>query len=360
MGRLIHQMSLLNPTSDPYPAQIQSYPQLRYMGNKYRLLPWIWEVLEGIQFKTALDLFSGSGSVAYLLKAMGKQVVTNDFLNFPHQLAMAAVENSRETLSDEEIRAIRAKQRRSKGFIEKTFSDIFFTPTDLRFLDQCWINLDALELSPGKKALAISSLIRSCMKRQPRGVFTVPGASYDDGRRDLRLSLEDHFVESTSIFNGLVFNNGLDNRAFRGDALSCRYETDLVYMDPPYVPRADDNCYVKRYHFLEGLSSNWRDEGTAIVETSTVKKIPKRFTPFSYKRTAEEAFDTVFRNFADSIIVLSYSSNGFPDLAQLRSLMGRYKKQVEVLTRDHRYHFGTHAGVTKQRAVVTEYLIVGY
>ena len=31
-------------------------------------------------------------------------------------------------------------------------------------------------------------------------------------------------------------------------------DVDLVYLDPPYVPRADDNCYIKRYHFLEGLS----------------------------------------------------------------------------------------------------------
>ena len=39
-----------------------------------------------------------------------------------------------------------------------------------------------------------------------------------------------------------------------GDAL----DVDLVYLDPPYVPRADDNCYIKRYHFLEGLSTYWQ------------------------------------------------------------------------------------------------------
>jgi len=31
-----------------------------------------------------------------------------------------------------------------------------------------------------------------------------------------------------------------------------------------------------------------------------------------------------------------------------------------VLERDHRYHFGTHGGVSQKRAQVREYLILGY
>jgi DNA adenine methylase/adenine-specific DNA-methyltransferase len=42
---------------------------------------------------------------------------------------------------------------------------------------------------------------------------------------------------------------------------------DLVYLDPPYVPRSDDNCYMKRYHFLEGLSCYWK--GLRIMENTT-------------------------------------------------------------------------------------------
>jgi hypothetical protein len=66
----------------------------------------------------------------------------------------------------------------------------------------------------------------------------------------------------------------------------------------------------------------------------------------------------MFCRFADSILALSYSSNGYPELPQLRQLMGRYKRSVDVLKRPDRYHFGTHSGV--QRATADEYLIVGY
>ena len=55
--------------------------------------------------------------------------------------------------------------------------------------------------------------------------------------------------------------------------------------------------------------------------------------------------------------MLSYSSNGYPDLDVLTGLMKRYKQSVNVFEKPHRYHFGTHASA--QRNEVTEYLIVG-
>jgi adenine-specific DNA-methyltransferase len=341
------------------PRGAELYPRLRYMGNKHRLLPWLHETFAGLPFASALDLFSGSGSVAYLLKTMGKRVIASDFLQFAHLLAVAAVENSSRQVSPGEFDSLCGDNPRRRTFIERTFENIFFTADDLRFLDTISANVEGLT-DPHAKAVVSASLTRACMKRQPRGVFTVSGRNYDDGRRDLRLSLREHFRESLTVFNGLVFENGYRNIARRADALEVEAgEADLVYMDPPYVPRADDNCYVKRYHFLEGLASYWTAPGTEIEGRSRVRKIPKRYTPFSYRRSAVDAFECLFRRHAESILVLSYSSNGFPDLATLVALMRRYKPQVEVLQRQHRYHFGTHRRASEARNVVSEYLIVG-
>lgn len=361
------QMSLALPavTANPaalglsFPERARRYPRLRYMGSKHKLLPWIWETLVDLDFNSALDLFSGTGSVGYLFKAMGKSVVANDFLNFAHNFAAATIANDRVILSDDHVEALGKIRRGREKFIEKTFEGIFFTKQDLQFLDVVWSNLDLLD-DPRLRALTLASLTRACLKRQPRGVFTVNGSNYDDGRRDLRLSLSEHFSESVAVFNELVFGNGERHVALRGDAFEVPHRhIDLVYMDPPYVPRADDNCYIKRYHFLEGLASYWKDEGTEIVESSRVKKIPKRFTPFSYRSTAADAFDRLFRKFADSTLVLSYSSNAYPDLDTLIALMHRSKRLVDVVRREHRYHFGTHKGVAAARAVVDEYLIIG-
>jgi adenine-specific DNA-methyltransferase len=348
------QLPLQNPS-----ISFAAYPRLRYMGNKHRLLPWIASTLSRLTFDSALDAFSGSGSVAYLLKSLGKRVVANDFLLFAHHLALAAVENSSATLDDATVDALCREPARRTSFVACTFAGIFYTPEDLRFLDTVSANLVHVE-DRHAQAVARAALTRACMKRQPRGVFTVGGGHYDDGRKDLRLGLEDHFRGSVRVFNDLVFDNGRRNLALHGDALNVdARDVDLVYMDPPYVPRADDNCYVKRYHFLEGLASYWRAPGTEIDERSRVKKIAKRYTPFSYKSTAVDAFDAMFRKFADSTLVLSYSSNGYPDLETLVAIMRRCKREVEVVQRDHRYSFGTHQRVSADRTVVAEYLIVG-
>lgn len=344
----------------PLPARAGEFPQLRYMGSKHRLLPWIHSVLWDLRFDSCLDAFSGSGAVAYLLKAMGKQVTACDFLNFPFQISSATIENSADTLSDDHLELLSAPNPRRGSFIEETFGGVFFTPADLRFLDTLWANIARLE-SPALRSLAISAAVRACVKRQPRGVFTLTGdtSKYDDGRRDLKMSLEEHFAESARAYNAAVFDNGRRNRALRTDVFGAPTDADLVYLDPPYVPRADDNCYIKRYHFLEGLSSYWTDEGTEIRFDTKARKIAKRFTPFSYRRTAVDAFDRMFRHFAGSTIVLSYSSNGFPDLDVLEALLRRYKTSVQVFERPHRYHFGTHGNVAEARASVREYLIVG-
>jgi DNA adenine methylase/adenine-specific DNA-methyltransferase len=327
------------------------------MGSKHRLLPWLHEVLGPIPFDTVLDAFSGSGCVAYLFKSMGKEVTTNDFLQFASQLTTALVANPEEVLLPQEVERLLIPPSKHDSFIEETFQGIFFTPEDLRFLDQIWGHLRKFR-SPYKKALILAALIRSCVKRQPRGVFTVAGdpQHYKDGRRDLRLSLREHFVEQVEVFNRNVFDNGRLNQALCGNVFSVEPNGfDLVYMDPPYVPRSDDNCYIKRYHFLEGLSCYW--QGMTLLENTRVKKLKKPYTPFSYRRDSLQAFDELFSRFRKSRLALSYSSNGYPDLEVLVRLMQRYKRTVTVFEKEHRYHFGTHASVN--RSVVQEYLILG-
>lgn len=337
------------------PAIAAAYPEFRYMGSKRRLMPWIFEILSGLDFESAMDPFCGSGCVSYLLKCMGKRVVSSDFLEFPSTLTKATVENSSCVIDGPVMKRLLAPGRSSWTFIQHTFKDIFYTPEDLQFLDRISSNIARVE-QPYARALAYAALIRSCLKKQPRGVFTFSGNRYNDGRRDLRLSIEEHFHEQVELFNRIVFSNGKRNTATRSDvfALSTR-GIDLVYLDPPYVPRSDDNCYVKRYHFLEGLVTYWKE--SPVMESSKVRKIEKRFTPFSYRRTAVSALDSMFKHFRNCQIVLSYSSNGFPDLNVLEELMGRYKSSVVTHKKPHRYHFGTHAGV--QRSTVDEYLIVG-
>ncbi len=335
-----------------------AYPKIRLMGSKYRLLPWIYDIMSRLRFSTALDAFSGSGVVSYLLKSMGKTVTTNDYLSFAFNVGNGVIANQGQLLSRPDVMLLTEPNAKREMFCEKTFGGIFFSPEDLRFLDNTWANLS--QFSATKRSLAIAAMVRASLKKQPRGVFTVANdrsANYDDGRRDLKLTLKELFLESVDAFNAVIYEDQRPHRALVGDAFDAPQGAELVYLDPPYVPRRDDNCYIKRYHFVEGLSTYWR--GAEIIESSRVKKLRKRFTPFSYRKTALAAFDGMFARYRDSILVLSYSSNGYPDLNILVDLMARYKHRVSVYEHKHRYHFGTHSAVQDERVVVQEYLLVG-
>jgi adenine-specific DNA-methyltransferase len=348
-------------TTAPFPSHAARYPEFRYMGSKHRLLPWLHGILSQLEFETVDDPFCGAGNVSYLLKTMGKSVRASDFLAFPTAINAALVANSSATLTDANMSMLLTPRAGQNDFIERTFSGIFFTPADLRVLDTVWANLPRLK-TDSHRALALTALVRSCMKRQPRGVFTVANGGgdtsrYDDGRRDLQIGIADHFLEQATLINSVVFDSGQRCVAERRDvfAVDRRQPADLVYLDPPYVPRADDNCYVKRYHFLEGIATYW--QGVRILQSSKVKKIEKPYTPFSYRRDAHAAFDRLFAKYQRSTIVLSYSDNGFPNRAVLGDILGTYKKAVTVHERAHRYHFGNHANVT--RAETVEYVLVG-
>jgi adenine-specific DNA-methyltransferase len=69
------------------PASIRMLPSTRYYGSKRRLLPWIYEIIGGLKFNTALDIFGGSASVSLLLRLMRKSVTYHDGLRFNEDVA---------------------------------------------------------------------------------------------------------------------------------------------------------------------------------------------------------------------------------------------------------------------------------
>ena len=137
-----------------------------------------------------------------------------------------------------------------------------------------------------------------------------------------------------------------------------KVKADLVYFDPPYFTPKSDNDYARRYHFVEGLVKNW--EGLKIQEHSVVKKFESYKSPFAKKDTAYSAFDHLFETHKNSIIVISYSSNSFPNKEELTEMLGKYKSDVLVHEIDHTYSFGNqNHKIGNQNNRVKEYLFIG-
>lgn len=342
--------------ADPSAAagRASAFPRIRWMGSKYRLLPHLAQAFNDLGGTTALDAFSGSGVVSYLLKCLGYAVHTNDYLRFPGVVATAGVVNHTTRLTASDVDRITGPAADGRDFIRRTFAGVYFTPDDLEFLDSAWSHI--AQMRGHERAVAIAALCLAAARKQPRGVFTLTGdlSRYDDGRRDLKLSLRDHFVERVADYNNVVFRGQTCTVTSVEVADLEPRQYDVVYLDPPYAPPRDDNDYTKRFHFLEGLSRYW--VGDTIMEETKTKKLPKRVTKFSSKRTIEEGLRELFKRFHDSTLVLSYSSNALPDRDTLVALLREFKDDVEVRAIPHTYHYGTHGSALRRR--VDEYLFI--
>ncbi|MEC2073997.1 Dam family site-specific DNA-(adenine-N6)-methyltransferase [Alkalihalophilus marmarensis] len=340
------------------PAQMNKYPSTRFMGSKQNLLEHIWGIASQFEFESVLDLFSGSGVVSYMFKTQKKQVFSNDYMAFTSLFTKAMVENNSVTLNEEDIKRLCVTSTSIDSFVSETFRDLYFVDEDNYFIDTVRSNIPKLK-NEYKRALAVSALVRACLKKRPRGIFTYTGQRYNDGRRDLTLTLKEQFLEAIDQINGSVFDNGKLNKSRHGDAMDSRVKADLVYIDPPYYSPLSDNEYVRRYHFVEGIARDWK--GVEMQWHTKTKKFKNYPTPFNSRKGADAAFDLLFKKHKDSTIIVSYSSNSFPTKDEMLALMSKYKKEVDVVSIDHRYSFGNqNHKVGSNKNQVQEYLFVGY
>ena len=349
---------MLKLVPEPLPDQMNKYPATRFMGSKSKLLSEIWSVASQFEFDTVVDLFAGSGIVGYMFKTQGKSVVSNDYMAMSATFAKAMIENNNTILSLEEAEKLLISSKESDHFVADTFQGLYYTDEENDLIDTLRGNIASIK-DPYKHAIAMTALIRACTKKRPRGIFTYTGDRYNDGRKDLKKSLEQQFLEAVQAVNKAIFDNGKVNKSKHGDAMELKVGTpDLVYIDPPYYSPLSDNEYVRRYHFVEGLARDWK--GVEIQQNTLTKKFKSYPTPFSTKKGAVDAFDSLFKKFKDSILIVSYSSNSLPTQDEMVAIMAKYKRHVEVIPIDYTYSFGNQNGAKTNRNKVLEYLFVGF
>lgn len=342
----------------PLPEKVSSYPPTRYMGSKEKLLPHIKSVVEQFEFNSAVDLFAGSGVVGYMFKTMGKQVFSNDYMAMSATIARAMIENSSARLEPGEIDGLFAPNDDADAFVQTTFKGLYYSDEENAVIDLVRSNIRRIA-DPHKRAVAASSLIRACLKKRARGVFTYTGLRYDDGRADLMKSMEQQVRSAAALINQAVFDNGQECKARFGDAMDAPFKADLAYIDPPYFSPLSDNEYVRRYHFVEGLARDW--DGVEMQWHTKTRKFKSYPTPFSSRLGAADAFDRLFRKLKDSIILVSYSSNSLPTKDEIVHLMAKHKRHVDVIDVDHRYSFANQGHKSETiRNRVKEYLFVGH
>jgi len=337
------------------------FPNTRYQGSKKRILDWIKECLDGIEFDTALDVFGGTGSVSYLLKSMGKKVTFNDFLLSNVISARALICNSTTKLSEKWIKEI-ATAEPYEGTVSRLYSGIFFTDEENKEIDKIANGIffnPKTKLDGTKRNLALFALSQTLLMKRPFNLFHRANLNIRLRECDRKFGnkttwerpITELMLRNLKEANNAVFSNGKRHYAHQKDALMIGAGFDLVYIDPPYCS-INKKCadYQDYYSFLDGVCNYpcW----TANIDM-TKKNLPLQQNNHSFTNNRFEAdLKELLSKHSGSIVVLSYKSPGWPSIDKLGDMIRETHREPTLHTKKINYALNRNNGDCRENLLI--------
>ena len=305
----------------------------RYLGNKYKLLPFIASVIAEncVDVSSVADIFAGTGAVASAFT--DKQLVTNDNLysNYICHVAWFSPQKYSQAKIKKLIAFYNGAIAVSDNYMSDNFADTFFSIGDCRKIgfirEDVEDKFSSGEINERERALLLTSLLYAADKiANTCGHYDAfrQGAEFE---RHLELSVP--LPEKSLNTYNVCYNEDTNE-------LVKRLSVDLVYIDPPYNSRQ----YCDAYHLLENVA-RW--------EKPTVKGVARKMDRTALKsdyctQKATTAFADLIKNITARYIVLSYNNMGqkgndrsnakIADDDIMRILSG--KGEVKIFTQDYK------------------------
>src|SRR5574344_157645 len=305
----------------------------RYLGNKYKLLPFITKTVNENcdSINIFADLFAGTGAVSSAFPE--KIIITNDILysNYICNLAWFSPQQFDSLKIKNVIDFYNNLHVSENNYMSENFADTFFSAADCSKIGYIRNDIEQKfvekNINEREKALLITSLLYA-MDR----IANTCG-HYDAFRQGVTFDkkLELYYPNASNA-------NNAQNRCFNQDinSIAKQIEADLVYLDPPYNSRQ----YCDAYHLLENVA-RWEKPKVAGV----AKKMDRTALKSNYcTQSAVKAFEDLINNIHAKYIVLSYnnmaekgndrSNAKLPDEEIMRILNNKGK--VKVFSKDYK------------------------
>ena len=269
----------------------------RYLGNKYKLLPFIINVVnEHCQdINIFADLFAGTGAVSSAFTS--KTIITNDIL-YSNYICNLAWFGSQKFDADK-IKAILSRYNaidtNEQNYMSLNFTDTFFCAKDCSKIGVIREDIEQLyqqeHINTRERALLITSLLYAMDK-----IANTCG-HYDAYRQNIEF---DKHLEL--LFPNASNDNKNDNCCFNEDIniIANKIYADIVYLDPPYNSRQ----YCDAYHLLENVARWEKPIVKGVARKMDRKKIKSKYCT----KTATKAFEDLIQNLNCRYILLSYNN----------------------------------------------------
>ena len=269
----------------------------RYLGNKYKLLPFITKVVndECYGIKSVADIFAGTGAVSSAF--LDKSITTNDLMysNYICNLAWFSPQKyNQQTIIDYVIR-YNSISEYEKNYMTDNFADTYFSYNDcskIGFIRED-IEQNYLDgkLNDRERAILITSLLYAMDK------IAKTCGHYDAYRKGAKFDAKLELLVPLA-----KVHNNIKNKCFNKDANELVKEiyADLVYIDPPYNSRQ----YCDAYHLLENVARWEKPEVYGVARKMNREKMKSKYCT----KNATKAFEDLINNISAKYILFSYNN----------------------------------------------------
>lgn len=307
---------------------------MRYIGSKLKLLneiePFILSKVTPNINLSFLDLFSGTGSVAFCFKQHFK-VITNDIMAYSYHLTNGEVcinTKPEFALIRQEIGNLDVLDYLNQltnneiGFIEREYScrddelgsnnvRCFFTQSNANKTDAIRGKIkdwkDRKLITDAEESYLIACLIEAVTK-----------ISNTTGTYGAFLKFwESRAYKTLTLIHPTLFDNKLENIALLGQAEDVvkQVTADICYIDPPYNTRQ----YSSNYHLLETIARY--DEPNLKGKAGIRGDNSERNSFFSSKAKVKQAFTQLLSDCQCKHIFVSYNSDGILSKDEIEELL---------------------------------------
>lgn len=289
---MLKKKSLVKNGSRQGLLQIQSR---RYLGNKFKLLNFIREIVEKRckEYISFCDIFAGTGVVGNEFNHSDVKVISNESLysNYVSLRAWLSPERFDRTKIAEYIHMLNNIRPVKENYVSHYFGGTYFTIENARKIGAIREKIEKLDLRFKEKCILLTSLLYAIDK-----IANTCG-HYDAFRRTL-----DTTTPIRLLIPDIRQDENKQNEIHHEDAnrLIRKIKMDVLYIDPPYNSRH----YCDSYHLLENIIA-WKKPKTFGV----AKKMLRSDLKSHYcLKTAPKAFDDLISNANCRYILISYNN----------------------------------------------------
>ncbi len=269
----------------------------RYLGNKYKLLPFIKEIVKKHckNITVIADIFAGTGAVSSAFT--DKVLITNDnmYSNYICHLAWFGTEKADINKIKKIIIDYNNTNPQNDNYMSINFSNTYFNKDVCRKIgfirEDIETKFNSKIINERERAVLITSLLYAMDK-----IANTCG-HYDAYRKSGELN------KKLELSVPLISNNlNKKNKNYNIDAneLVKNIKADLAYIDPPYNSRQ----YCDAYHLLENVA-RWQKPKVSGVAL----KMQRDNLKSDYcTQNATKAFEDLISNINAKYILLSYNN----------------------------------------------------